>query len=396
MKKKALKNWFSALFVAIVGAALSYVLLIAKPEPVAAPIPEPAPPLVRFVTAEPQHLSLPVLTQGSVQAEREVSLTSQVSGRVIDVDPAFVAGGFFSAEQPLLQIETADYTLAIAKAESQVAAMQQALAEEEGRSLQAKREWRDLGTQKANALFLREPQLVAAKAALKAAQADLENAHLNLARTQLRLPFNGRVVSKSVDVGQFVAAGTAVARAYATDRVQVRLPITDRQLARLSLPLGRPGDGPIDGPNVVLSTVFAGERWEWNAVIARTEANMDVDSRVIYAVAIVEEPFGDAGNEGRPPLTPGLFVEALIDGRSIENLSRLPRSALKADNSVFVIDRESQLTRKSVQAVHSNGRNVWLAGLEKGERVVVSEGSLLVAGMSVSPQPAQQLARGSF
>ena len=396
MTTKALKNWGLALLVGVAGMGVAYALLVGKPKPEAAAIPETPPPLVRFVPAEPQQVTLPVTAQGTVQAELEINLTSQVSGRVTEVSPLFVPGGFFEAGETLVQIEEADYLLAIARAESQLASAQRTLAEEEGRALQARREWRDLGADKANSLFLREPQIAAAKASLKAAEADLENAHLNLKRTRLSLPFNGRIVSKSVDLGQFVGAGAGVARVYSTDRVQVRLPITDRQLALLELPLGRPGDVIGSGPEVRISTVFAGERWEWDAVIERTEANLDVDSRVLYAVAVIDKPFTSDDSARRPPLTPGMFVEAEIAGRVMNGVARLPRTALRNDGTVLVVGNESQLEERSVRAMHSDGRNVWIAGLDAGARVVVSEDSLLSVGMTVTPTPAMQIAGGDL
>ena len=150
------------------------------------------------------------------------------------------------------------------------------------------------------------------------------------------------------------------------------------------------------GPKVLISTVFAGERWEWDAIIERTEANLDVDSRVLYAVAVVEKPFSFDGSSSRPPLTPGMFVEAEIAGRAMSGVARLPRSALRNDGTVLLVGNESQLEKRSVRTMHSDGRNVWIAGLGAGDRVVVSEDSLLSVGMTVTPTPAMQMAGGEF
>ena len=155
-----------------------------------------------------------------------------------------------------MQLETADYDFAIARAAAQEAAAAQRLAEERGRNLQAKREWRDLGSNAANDLFLRKPQLYAAETALVAAQADVEAAKLALARTTLKAPFDGRLEKKLVDVGQFVAPGASLAQVYATDRVEVLLPISESQLALLALPLFETG---IDTyPDVTLTARFGG------------------------------------------------------------------------------------------------------------------------------------------
>lgn len=397
MAKGALRHWGPALLLGLAGLGVAGFLLTAKPRPAPAPAPAARPPLVQFVSARPGVRRLPVTTQGTVQAEREVTLTSQVAGRVMAVSDGFVAGGVFAAGERLLQIDTADYDLAIARAQFQVAAARQRLAEEEGRALQARRQWRDLGADQANALFLREPQLAAARADLTAAQAARRVAELNLQRTALRLPFPGRLISKSADVGQYVGVGAAVARVYATDRVRVRLPVTERQLARLDLPLGRAPDSAgaqSARPAVTLSAVFAGQRWEWPGRIERTEARIDTDTRVLYAVALVDEPFaGDASR--RPPLLPGLFVQARIEGRRIDKLTPLPRSAWRGDGTVLLVDANQRLLARKAPLLHADAQRAWVFGLAPGDRVVVN-GAALRAGMSVTAVPARPWAQEAF
>lgn len=390
MAKGALRHWGPALLLGLAGLGVAGFLLTAKPRPAPAPAPAARPPLVQFVCARPGVRRLPVTTQGTVQAEREVTLTSQVAGRVMAVSDGFVAGGVFAAGERLLQIDTADYDLAIARAQFQVAAARQRLAEEEGRALQARRQWRDLGADQANALFLREPQLAAARADLAAAQAARRVAELNLQRTALRLPFPGRLISKFADVGQYVGVGAAVARVYATDRVRVRLPVTERQLARLDLPLGRApdsADAQSARPAVTISAVFAGQRWEWPGHIERTEARIDTDTRVLYAVALVDEPFaGDASR--RPPLLPGLFVQARIEGRRIDKLTPLPRSAWRGDGTVLLVDADQRLLAREAPLLHADAQRAWVFGLAPGDRVVVN-GAALRAGTRVTAVPAR-------
>ena len=175
--------------VLMVGLSLAYLLLVGKSGPEAQPVPEPAPPVVSVVSAEPAARSIAVSTQGTVRPLRQVSLVSRVAGRVETVADSFAEGGFFQAGEELVKVEDVDYGFAIARARSQVAAARQRVAEERGRAQQAKREWRDLGSTEANALFLREPQIDSAEAALAAAEADLAAAQLDLQRTSIRLPF---------------------------------------------------------------------------------------------------------------------------------------------------------------------------------------------------------------
>ena len=380
------KNWLFTLLVLVVGVGAAYGLLVGKPAPEPQAPPVAAPPRVDVVAVRPTDLALAVETQGTVQPLREINLVSQVAGRVEEVAPGFAAGGFFTAGEPLLKVEDADYRFAIARAESQVAAASQRVAEERGRSLQARREWRDLGAVEANDLFLRKPQLAAAEAALRAAEADLGAARLDLERTRIAVPFNGRISEKYADIGQYVAPGTPIARVYATDVAQVRLPLTDKQVALLDLPLGYdnslPGEG--GGAAVTLSARFANRSWEWQGRIVRTDASIDVDSRVVYAVAEIDQPFARDPDSERPPLSPGLFVNASITGRAMSAVAELPRSALRSDGSVMVVDSQKRAQTRQVEVLQGNARQLWVRGLQAGERVIISDPAITVAGMEVT------------
>lgn len=385
------RKGFWALLVFFIGGGLSYALLVGKPRPEPESPVAIAPPVVDVVMADPAVQSLSVETQGTVRPLREIKLVSQVGGRVEFVSPRFALGGFFAAHEPLVKVEDVDYQFAIARAESQVAAAKQRVAEEQGRALQAKREWRNLGSEQANALFLRKPQLASAQAALKASEADLAAAQLDLSRTSTSAPFNGRISEKYVDIGQFVAPGTAIATVYDTDVAQVRLPLTDRQVALLDLPLyyDQESTDALSGADVQLRTRFANKAWEWEGRLVRTDASIDVDSRVVYAVVEIENPFARDPETERPPLSPGLFVNATISGRSLPQVTQLPRSALRSDGSVMIVDSKQRAESRAVQVLQSDARNVWVQGLSKGEQVIVNEPMLILAGMKVSVNVAE-------
>lgn len=378
------------------GLALSWGLLVSKPEPVSEALPAEAAPLVDVVSVEPQSLGLDVTTQGTVRPVLAIDLVSRVAGRVESVAADFAAGSFFRQGAPLVAIEDADYRFAIARARSQVAAAEQRVAEEEGRALQARREWRDLGNSAANALFLREPQLASARAALKAAQADLAAAELDLERTRVAAPFNGRISEKFVDVGQYVSPGTRIARVYATDAVEVRLPLTDRQVALLDLPLHyRSEDSTLELPAVTLRATFASRDWDWQGRIVRTDASIDENSRVVYAVAEVKAPFARGPGGERPPLVPGMFVSATIAGRTLEAVTSLPRSALLSDTVVMLVDGRQQVLERAVSVLQSEGGQVWVQGLQRGDRVIIRESTVTVAGMRVEVNEVARVAGAS-
>lgn len=383
------KNLLWAIAVTALGLVFAWFLLTGKPKPVARPPEAALKPEVGILVAEPGPVALSVATQGTVEPLTHISLVAQAGGKVERVAEQFVDGAFFRRGDVLVQIEATDYEFAIARARSAVAAAEQRLAEERGRNRQAKREWRDLGTTEANALFLREPQMKAAEAALEAARADLGAAELALERTRIRAPFDGRIEAKRADIGQFVAAGTPVADIYATDVVQVRLPLTDTQLAALNLPLYA---APELRREVLLSARFGGQRWQWPAHIRRVEAVVDRQSRVVHAIAEVEQPFATPDSD-RPPLTPGLFVSADIPTPPIEGLVQLPATALRSDDSILVVNDDNRLERRVVDVRRRSERSAWVAGLAAGTRVVAEQTGTLISGLQVEIA-AEQFAAG--
>ena len=368
--------------IVLVGAV---VLLAPKPEEKVAEA--AVPPVADVLYAEPGRQTLLVPSQGSVHARHEIEVVARVGGVINSVSGAFVPGGFFNQGDSLLQIEPADYRHALTRSESQVANAAATLAQEQGRAKQAKREWRDLGSEAANRLFLRKPQLAAAEAALAAAKADRDQAKLDLERTAVKAPFAGRVVETLVDIGQFVTPGTRLARIHSVGVAEVRLPLTDHQLSLLELPLGRAIE---NGPAVRLSASLAGKEREWRGQIVRTEAAVDPNSRFVYAVAQVQNPY-----QGDAPLINGLFVEAHIAGKTYDDITLLPRQALHEGNHILVLNEENQLSFKPVQLLQAVGDQVWLRGdIATGEMVVISSLGYSREGMVLTPNPLNEKPSG--
>lgn len=373
-----LRKIITAILIALGGLVLAWLVLTGKPKPVPADTIAVLKPVVAVLYARPEAVSLPVKTQGTVEALRAINLVGQVGGKVTSVSASFVDGAFFRAGEELLRIEPDDYEFSLARAESQVAAAEQRLAEERGRSRQAKREWRDLGAAEANTLFLREPQLKAAEAALNAAQADLAAAKLALDRTVIRAPFDGRIATKRVDLGQYIAPGAPVADVYAIDRLEVRLPLTNSQLHKLSL---RPNPvTPLNYP-VQLEARFGDETVTWQGAIRRVEAVADRQSRAISAIAEIDQPFVAATE--KPMLMPGMFVQANIPTPEIVGVSRIPSTALRSDNSVLLVDSSGVLRRRMVDVQSRTDDWSWVKGLANGERVVRVQTGILVSGIAV-------------
>jgi len=353
-----------------------------KAEPAA---PQIATPLVRAISVEPREVRYAVAASGTVEPRTQSDLVSQVDGEVIWVSPSFAAGGFFEAGEALVRIDPRDHEAVVESSRATVARAESEFARartERGRQRELAQ--RSVASQTRiddaeNAYRVAEAQLREARAALERSERDVE-------RTELKAPYAGRVREESVDVGQFVNRGTAVAKLYAVDYAEVRLPVPDRELSFLDIKLGsraaRSPETNGTGPLVRLQADFAGGEQTWQGRIVRTEGEIDPRSRMVNVVARVEDPYG-----AEPPLAVGLFVSAEILGRSVESAIVLPRTALREDaqgQRVLVIDDEERLRFRPVEVLRTERDRVIIgAGLAPGERVCVSPLGAVVDGMQV-------------
>ena len=368
----------------VLGIVFIAAIATLKPAPEKAKRPPPPLLMVDVITAAPQHLRPQVLSQGTVAPKREIDLISQVSGKVIAVADDYGNGSFFRSGDQLIQIESDEYQFAVVRAKAQLAKALEQVALEKGRSRQAKREWRDLGDRTANALFLREPQLAAAEATLESARADLDKANLDLSRTQIVTPFQGRIRQTFVDLGQFVGPGARIAKIYSTDVVEVRLPLSDRQVSLIDLPVNFEDAATANYPNVTLRSTVGDRHYEWNGKIVRTESSIDIQSRMTYAVAEIQNPFKEDPNSDRPPLSIGMFVEAEIEGRSIANAVPLPKQIIYRGDEILVLNANNEIAMHKLTIVQSDGDSVVAVDIPSGTRVVGTRIGLPVPGMKVT------------
>lgn len=379
---------------AVLGlAALGASAMIAMRPDVQVQEPELPPPLVRTQAVAPGEVTLTVSSQGTVSPRTESQLVPEVSGRVIEVAPSFASGGFFERDEVLLRIDPFDYEQAVVRVRSEVARARLRLSQEEAEAAVAREEWTELGQGDGSPLALRELHVEDARAALAAAEAELVRVERDLERTRVRAPFAGRVREKSVDVGQFVNRGTPVARIYAVDWAEVRLPLPDDQLAFLDLPLDYRGeDAAASGPSVTLRAEFAGRAYEWSGRVVRTEGEIDPISRMVHVVARVKDPYSRGDDRERPPLAAGMYVEAEIEGLTLRDVAVLPRAALRPDGRVLVVDDEDRLRFREVDVLRTTREALFVrGGLAAGERVCLSPLEVVSDGMRVRvASPAEE------
>ncbi len=369
--------------IVVAVAGLGAVTLLATSERLAPTQPEPVPPSVRVLEVAPKRVQMVVHAQGTVLPRIETQLVPEISGNVVWISPNLIAGGYFDADEPLLRIDDRDYRNAVERAR---ASLSRAEAELEFSEFELGRletlETSDLVSRSALESAMRVARVNAAQ--LRDARVALEQAERDLARTEIRAPFRGLVRSEQVDVGQFVNRGASIANLYAVDYVEVRLPIADQQLAYLDLPLTPRGELEADSaPSVRLYADFAGRQREWQGRLIRTEAEIDARSRMVQAVARVTAAEESSANLP-PPV--GLFVQAEIEGRSTDNVVVLPRSAIRNENQVLIVDAEDRLQFRTVELLRVYGDEAYVSeGLRAGERVCVSPLQAVVEGMRVFP-----------
>ena len=342
-----------------------------------------------LVDAQPiafEQVDFEVSTQGNVVAKNQTNLTAQVAGRVVSISDQFVEGGFFNKGDVLVTLEADDFETEVKLAEAELARSQAALEEEIARGRVAEQEWRSVNNTTPPELGLRKPQLAREQANVKAAAAQLERAKRNLARSQVKAPYDGMVVSRNVDLGQFITSAVNLGEIYSTDVAEVRLPLTDADLAFVAL------DSNQTLP-VTLSAVVAGKFSTWQGQVVRNEGVLDQRSRVVYAVVEVNDPYLRNGVRNGLPLRFGQFVNASITGKQGDNLVVLPRHTLRLDGSVVVVTPKNEVAIRNVEVMRADNENVYISsGLEISDKVAYSAIPNPYNGMPVrlsSDEPAE-------
>jgi RND family efflux transporter MFP subunit len=380
MNRKAKRAFLIAgiLLFAVVGAI---GLGTMKPPPQTKDVPDPA-PLVSVMTLESFDTEFRIASQGTVNPRTETILSAEISGAIVSISPKFIPGGVFASGEELLRIDPTNYVAAVDRTEATL----------------IQRQIEFDGAEKLRSQGYRaESEYASAVAALAGARADLVNAQRNLQRTRISLPYDGMIRTKEADLGQYVNTGTKLGITFATDYAEVRLPLTDQDLAFIDLPDAADirASGSAAGPLVTLSAVQKGQMRSWQARIVRTEGIVDEKSRVTYAVARVEDPYRLRTHANvETPLPMGTFVAADIAGLQVSNVVRVPRTALRSNNQLMVVDSDDTLRIRNVDVLRSDAEFAYLeSGAVAGERVFLTTIESPLNGMKVRTQanPARHI-----
>lgn len=300
------------------------------------PVPAKEKKTLRTKVQELDVIDYPVIikTHGIVQAHNQVTLAAEIAGVITKVSPSFEAGAYFSKGEVLVEIDHRNYATALSMAQSRLLAARSAL------KLAKLNEERKLRLIESNAVS--QAEVEAASATREQAEADVdlaetqvEQATLDLQRTKVVAPFDGRVQVKNIGLGQMASSNSPLGEIFAVDFAEVRLPISGRQRQFLELP--EFSDDP--AVDVVLQdAINESSAATWRAKIVRTEGVLDENSRDLFAIARIDDPFGRTS--GSPPLRIGQPVEASIEGEVLQDVIALPRGAVRQLDQIVLVDRD--------------------------------------------------------
>ncbi len=384
----------------VLGAVvIAKVMVMLRPEPPRR-APEPEAPIVVVETVVAGSGPIPVFGSGTVRPRSEIDVAAEVGGKIVAVSPNLQSGGHVSFGEVLVRIDPADYENRVQQAQADLATQRVALlqAEEEAKiarteyeQFRARESRRGNGSAPPSPLALREPQLQAAKAGLARAEAQLRDAQLALSRTEVTSPFDGRVRNESADVGRIVAPGQSLGRIYASDVVEVVIPVSDGDAVLIpNLWALRAGD---DDRSVAATVTmeYGGRTFFWEGYVDRAETALDEQSRTIDIVVRVPDPFsegrpaeGDSKIGTAPPLLVGQFAQVAIEGIEPEEYFVVPRRALRPGNEVWAIGADGRVTIIAVDVLQQSDEKVYVVGdLADGQSVIVAGTALATEGMEV-------------
>lgn len=381
-------------------------------------------PVVQIQTVSLETLRIPVFSQGIVTPTKEIQMVSVVNGPVTYVAPNMVDGGVVKKGQLLLKISDRSYQQDKSKVEAQRAQVVSAQIAKKG-------ELRIRGTLRTTA---GKAQLNEVNAAVAAADANLQSMNDLIAKTEIRAPFDGLLRNTNIKHGQMLSSGTLIGSVFGPEKAEVRLPLSDKQLSLIDVPFYFENaqeqseevkeesdtsemvknesarqtealDVSIAGEakkavtsKVVFTANFGEDQFKWYGKVIRTAGGRSELNRLQYLISEVDKPFGrDEAQANRPPLSPGFFVEANIEGKAFDNIVILPRKAYRTNRRVWLVDNENRLVSKEVELLYRGKKGVYLkGGLQTGDQVVVSDMRVFLEGAEVkvlnpTKKPASEL-----
>jgi len=346
--------------------------------------PQKMTPLVRVQTVYPTTQAVVIRVMGTVIPAREITLKSRVSGEIVSTHPDFTEGGLMPKGTKILQIDDVDYKLALAQKKSVVVNAGYALKLEQGHQEVAEREWALLkdgrpGAKEDAELALRRPHLEKVQSDLEAAEAGLEKARLDLARTRIYAPFNTIIRATLVEIGSQVVPQDSLAELVGADEYWVQVSIPVDRLRWITIPRRHKEPG-------VPARIIYRSGAERSGTVIKLLSGLEPEGRMARLLVSVKDPLGlETPGDRRPSLLIGEYVRVEIQGQQIDGAYRIPRTALRDDTHIWIVGEDDKLRIRKVDTFWRDSDTVLLKeGLQPGERLIVSDLSTPIAGMPLN------------
>lgn len=275
-----------------------------------------------------------ITASGLVEPRYSLSLTNQVSGEVTQISNQFESGQVVKKGHLLATLKNTELSSLVASAKNTLASAELALKEEQRQGEQARAEWEASGFDEApdSDLVLREPQLAAAQAEYDSAKAELANAQNDLKNAKIVAPFDALVIERAISPGSYLSSGDDVGTLYSVDRAEIKIDLSNSDWLKL------PETQTLLKSNwpVVISSIDDASTWQGK--ILSVGLHIDEDTRMRSLVIGLDKPL-----EQTPILIPGSFVGIKMEGKQLDNLWRLPNTALSQKSEIWFLDEESRL-----------------------------------------------------
>ncbi|MGH1397649.1 MAG: efflux RND transporter periplasmic adaptor subunit [Alphaproteobacteria bacterium] len=313
--------------------------------------------IVNTANVFPRSHRITFTANGTVKARGEAQVTPQINGKVIKISDNFFAGGTFEKGETLFEIEPIDFRLQIDTLKAQVAQAQTVLNQEEAQRSAALAEWKMFNPNKPpSALVAREPQIAEARAGLRAAKAQLQTARLDLARTKVSMPFAGKTLSSTLEIGQFVTAGQSYGSVFDPSALEVQTTLNDQQRAWLQS----------DDTGAITITTGQGENAKtYNGILKRDAANLDTQTRFASVTIGFEETPTN--------ILPGTFVNINITGPAQNGLTEIPANAVQNGGVVWEVLADNTLNALTPQIVVTREKTVLVKGITAPKTIVTGK-----------------------
>ena len=350
----------------------------------AEPIQEEAPMDVNVQILTPIDYQIKIKSTGTTTPITQTVLTSEVGGEVIYRSKKFSEGSSVISGEILAKIDDTDLQLQYKNALLQLASAEVQFAVQQAEAEIAQEAWEQVGKGTAKDLTAKKPQLKQAKAALEVAKAQVQSAEKKLNKTEITAPYTGRIQNINIDLGSTIIPGQPVGSMYTSNEIEVTLSVKDSDLQFLDIPMDGRKLNPDQKSIVIIKSLYRGEMQEWAGNLERVDGVIDPMTRMIKLIANFKNNFIE---ETKPILPIGLFVEAEINGKQLEDIFMIPNTALTPNNELLVLNQNDALEIRKVKVI-TRMKNYILVkeGIKAGERVVVSKLSIATNGMLVNPR----------